>query len=369
MERPIFKPVGTPVAQLDTPALVVDLAQLEHNLTTFHGFFRTTEAKIRPHVTTHRCPALAHKQLAAGHTVGGICVSTVGEAEVFADQGFQDIFLLNEVVTAPKIRRLCALAHRATLTVAVDQPRNVRDLSEAAGAHGVRLQVVVDIHTRLNRCGVEPGQPALALASAVQSAAHLDFVGLMTEDGARLEADPAIRAAETRQCIQQVLDTRELLERSGLPVRVVSAGNTTNYDLVATMAGVTEVPAGVYVLLDARHAPYCPQLAPAARVMTTVTSRPEPVTAITDAGQKAVSSDLGLPVAADVPQATVTSLSAEHCRLQLDGEAQSQLHLGAKLWLTPHDIGTCANLYDYIHAVRAGSLEAVWRVAARGQYR
>ena len=97
MERPIFKPVGTPVAQLDTPALVVDLACVEHNLTTFHGFFRDTAAKIRPHVTTHRCPALAHKQLAAGNTVGGICVSTVGEAEVFADQGFSDIFLRNDI--------------------------------------------------------------------------------------------------------------------------------------------------------------------------------------------------------------------------------------------------------------------------------
>lgn len=368
MERPIFKPVGTPVAQLDTPTLVVDLAGVEHNLAAFHGFFRDTAAKIRPHVTTHRCPALAHKQLAAGNTVGGICVSTVGEAEVFAEQGFPDIFVLTEVVTRPKIHRVCALARRVTLTLAVDQPRNVHDLSEAAGAHGVTLRVVVDIHTRLNRCGVEPGQPAVALAQTVQAAPHLDFVGLMTEEGAIFTEDPALRAAEARQCIQQVLDTRELLERAGLTVQVVSAGNTTNYETVGTMTGVTEIPAGVYVLLDARHAPYCPQLTPAARVMTTVTSRPEPETVITDAGQKAVSVDRGLPVPVDLPQATVTSLSAEHCRLQLAGAAD-QIQLGAKLWLTPRDIGTCTNLYDYMHAVRAGQLEAVWRVAARGLYR
>jgi 3-hydroxy-D-aspartate aldolase len=134
------------------------------------------------------------------------------------------------------------------------------------------------------------------------------------------------------------------------------------------MSGVTEVSAGAYVLLDARYAPYRASLTPAARVLTTVTSRPQSDTAITDAGQKAVSVDRGLPLV-DVSEATVSSLSAEHCRLQLTGVAQEAVHLGDTLWLTPYDIGTCTNVYDYIHAARDGHLEAVWRVAARGQYR
>jgi len=149
----------------------------------------------------------------------------------------------------------------------------------------------------------------------------------------------------------------------------VSVGNTSNYEVAGAIAGVTEVPAGAYALLDARYGQHCPQFTPAARVMTTVTSRPEPGIAIADAGQKAVSSDLGLPVAANLSGATVTSLSAEHCRLRLEGAADGTLHLGDTFWLTPYDIGTCVNLYDYIHAVRDGCLEAVWRVAARGQYR
>src|SRR6266446_1137544 len=151
MERPIFKPVGTPVAQLDTPALVVDLTLVEQNISTLHAFFEHGEAKVRPHVTAHRCPALAHKQLTAGGTVDGISVTTVGEAEVFADHGFDNICVANEVVTPQKIRRLCALARRASMIVAVDHPANVRDLSAAAEAHGVTLQVVVDLHTRLHR--------------------------------------------------------------------------------------------------------------------------------------------------------------------------------------------------------------------------
>lgn len=369
MERPIFKPVGTPATELDTPALVVDLAALEHNLTMAHSFFRDRTAKVRPHVTMHRCPALAHQQLAAGGTVDGVYVSTLSEAEIFAEQGFTDLFLANTIVTAPKLRRLCALARHATLTVAVDAPAHVRSLAEAAGAHGVTLRVVVNIHTRQNGCGVKPGQPALDLARTVHATPHLTFAGLMTSEGPILTADPEARAAETRQCLQPLLETRARIEQAGIAVSLVSAGNTSNYEVVGDMDGITEVPLGTYALLDARYSQYCPQLRPAARILTTVTSRPQADTAITDAGQKAVSVDRGLPVAAQLPGATVTSLSAEHCRLHLHENTTGALPLGAKLWLIPQDIGTCVNLYDYIHAVRDDRLEAVWRVAARGQYR
>ena len=84
MERPVFKPAGTPVEELDTPALVVDIDALDHNIETLHSFFRGVDAKVRPHVEAHRCPAIAHRQIAAGGTAGGISVTTVGEAEVFA---------------------------------------------------------------------------------------------------------------------------------------------------------------------------------------------------------------------------------------------------------------------------------------------
>lgn len=369
MERPIFKPVGTPVERLDTPALVVDLAVLERNIETLHAFFRQGEAKVRPHIESHRCPAIAHKQLAAGGTVGGICVGTVGQAEVFAEHGFTDLLVANEIVTPQKISRLCALARHTKLTVAVDHPQNLQALSTAARTHGVTLHVVVDIHTRVNGCGVKPGQSALDLAKMVHQAPHLEFVGLITREGPTPTEDPGKLAAESRQWIQQVVDTREMVEQAGLTVRTVSVGGTYNYEIAGSVAGVTEVLAGTYALMDYRYAQSCPQFRPAARVMTTVTSRPEPGTAIVDAGQKAVGIDTGLPVAADLPGATVVSLSAEHGRLRLQDDAESQVMLAEKIWLTPRDIGTCVNLYDHIHAVRDGKLEVLWDVAARGRYR
>jgi D-serine deaminase-like pyridoxal phosphate-dependent protein len=369
MERPIFKPVGTPTAQLDTPALVVDLAILERNLDTLHSFFRQRAAKVRPHVESHRCPAIAHKQQAAGGTVGGICVGTVGQAEVFTEHGFTDVLVATEVVTPPKINRLCALARHARVIVAVDHPQNIRDLSNAARTHGVTLRVVVDIHTRGNGCGVEPGQPALDLARLGQQAPHLEFAGLMTREGPTPTEDPGKLAAESRQYIQRVLDSREMIEKAGLSVGMVSVGGTYNYEIAGAMAGVTEVLAGTYALMDYRYAQSCPQFKPAARVMATVTSRPEPGTAIVDAGQKAIGIDTGLPVAEEIDGATVVSVSAEHGRLRLQDDTNSKVALAEKIWLTPWDIGTCINLYDYLHAVRDGKLEVVWDVAARGRYR
>ena len=369
MERPIFKPIGTPVAELDTPTLVADLAVLEQNIEALHSFFRQREAKVRPHIESHRCPAIARIQLAAGGTVGGICATTVGEAEVFAENGFTDIFVANEVVSPQKVRRLCALAHLARVTVAVDNPKNVEDLSQAAHSGGVTLNVVVDINTRLNRCGVEPGQPAVGLARAVSKAQGLHFAGLMTYEGTILKEDPDELAAESRKWIQQVLDTREMVEKAGVEVKVVSVGGTYNYEIAGAMAGVTEVPAGSYALMDYRYRQYRSQFQPAARVMATISSHPEPGTAVADCGQKAIGNDNGLPVVEDIPGVTVLRLSAEHGLLRLEGDADSKVDLGDKLWLTPRDIGTCVNLHDYIHAVRDGKLVAVWSVAARGQYR
>jgi len=368
VERPIFKPIGTPAEELDTPALVVDLAVLDRNIDTVHSFFRQSDAKVRPHVSSHWCPAIAHKQMAAGGTVGGISVTTVGVAEVFAANGFDDIFVANEVVTPQKIKRLCALARRVTILVAVDNPMNVVDLSEAAQAANVRLKVVVDINTGLDRCGIEPGQPAVDLAQAVSRAANLEFAGLMTYEGSIMAETTDELADASRRAIQPVLDTREMVENAGIPVSVVSAGGTHNYEIAGSIPGVTEVPAGSYALMDAKYQRQLSELECAARVMATVTSVPEPGVAIVDMGQKAIGIDLAPPVLEDFPNVPVL-LSAEHGRLNFEEGSNGSFDLKSKVFLIPWEIGGCANTYDYIHAVQDGELVGIWEVSARGQYR
>jgi D-serine deaminase-like pyridoxal phosphate-dependent protein len=367
MERPIFKPVGSKVEELDTPAFLVDIDALKHNLETVHSFFKTSEAKLRPHIDSHRCPAIAHRQLAAGGTVGGVSVSTVGEAEVFAGNGFTDIFVASEIVTPQKIARLCGLAGNVKITLAADSADNVKSLSEAASNAGVTLNVVVDIHTRIQRCGVEPGQPAVDLASVISKASNLNFAGIMSYEGTILADSADDLAKESKKYIQQVLDTREKIEKAGMEVGVVSVGGTHNYEIAGAMSGVTEVPAGSYALMDYRYSQHRPQLRTAAKVAASVISRPEPGLALMDTGQKAMGVDLGFPVAEDLPGTTVPSMSAEHGFLR--GNVDGVVDLGEKVYLTPWEVGTTVNLYDYIHAVENGKLQAVWDVSARGRYR
>ncbi len=369
MERPLFKPVSTPVLQLDTPALVVDVAALQHNITTVHGFFQTQQVKLRPHVSAHRCPVIAHKQLAAGGTTGGISVTTLGEAEVFATHGFPEIFVETAVVTTAKLRRLCALALQTTPIVAVDHADNVQALAAAARSQHLTLRLMVEVRCQTQTRGVAPGKPALELARLVCQTDHLDFAGLSTTAAQDLAANASDMPATAQQWLAPLLTTRTLIEQAGLPVPAVSVNDALPYDILAGMAGVSDIRAGAYALMDASHMRLLPQLQPAAHILTTVTSRPEPDSVITDAGQKAVSNDRGFPLVQGMAGAEVHSLSAEHGRLRLAADATPAVQVGDKLQLIPQDIGVSSNLYDFIHAVRHDTLVAVWPVAARGYYR
>ena len=369
MERPIFKPVGTQVRELDTPALVVDLTVLEQNIEKLHSFFRDRSANVRPRVAAHCCPAIAHRQLAAGGAADGVCVNTVGQAEAFVSSGIRDVLLANKVVTVPKIRRACALASNANVTVAVDSPENIRDLSEAASAKGVTLDVAVDVHTSLNGTGVEPGQPVVDLARAVVAADGLSFSGLLSQEQTSVRQNGEEGDEESRDRIQPVLDTRQMLEEAGIEVETVSLGGTSNYRVAAEMDGVTEVLAGTYALMDGRAAARQSEFEPAASVVATVISAPEPDLVIVDSGQKALGVDHGMPVVVGHPNANVPYVSAEHCNIYFDADSERPVDLGDKLRLIPWDIGTCVNVYDYMRVVRNDKLEAVWDVAARGRYR
>ena len=196
MERPVFQPVGTPVDQLDTPAFVVDLDLMERNIRTYQGYFLAASAKVRPVVTSHLSPQIARRQLAAGGTVDGVAVTTVGEAEVFANAGFDDILLANQVVSASKIRRLCALSAQARITIAVDSMDNVSQLSQAASASGVQLGVLVEIEAGMGRCGVAPDGNAVNLAKAVNDAPGLRFDGIMATVPGPKGDDPATHAGQ-----------------------------------------------------------------------------------------------------------------------------------------------------------------------------
>ena len=389
MERPIFQPIGAPAEELDTPALVVDLEIMEQNMAVLHGAFHGADGgsaidgvRIRPHVSCHGCPEIARLQLAAAGNAGGVAVGSLSEAEAFAAAGedaaagdaaaslspaIDDILIAGRVVTPAKIRRLVALAGRITLSVAVDAPRNVADLAEAAQAAGLTLAVLVDIDAGYGFGGVAPGRDAVDLARTVSDAPGLSFQGIMTYEGPLPITDRAEREAETRRRLQPILDTRSALERAGIEVPTVSAGSIYNYDAVAQLSGITEVQAGVYPLMDVETRRIRPELQRAATVLATVISHPVSGRAVLDAGHKTTGPDFGVPVLEGFPGAVATRFSAEHGILDLEGPATEQFMPNDKVHLAPYNLALCVNQYDYIRAVRDGKLVGYWPIAGRGQ--
>ncbi|MDP6453931.1 MAG: alanine racemase [SAR202 cluster bacterium] len=361
MERPVFKAVGTPVEELDTPALVVDVGSMKQNIDEVHGAFVNGPSLIRPDVHSHLCPAIAAMQLDAPGTVGGVAVSTVGEAEVFSENGVSDILIRNLLVTRSKIIRACGVASRCSVTVVVESEANTKLLSEVASNAGVELGVLAQVRSAAGRIGAASADDALALTRAVVTHKGLAFKGLYAE-GEFEDNSPG------SQTLQTLLDTRDVLVSSGINVPTVSVSANDALIRDGGADGVTEVIAGAYALMDSRHTTYHSNLQNAAKILTTVITHPEPEVAWLDTGQKASSIDTGLPAVDGVSGLSLSRMSAEHGGLNVEGDAQQSLNIGDKVWLIPSDIGNCANVYDFIHAAENGALEAVWDVAARGQY-
>ncbi len=368
MQRKVDPPsvIGTAAADLDTPALLVDLEAFEHNLATMAAFFAGREARLRPHAKTHKCPEIARRQLAAG--ARGVTCAKVGEAEVLVAAGIADILIANQVVGPAKIARLMALAAQAPLTVAVDDAANVAALSAAARDRGVSVRVLVEVDIGMGRCGVSAGQPALDLARQVAASPGLAFAGLMGYEGHLVGiVDPGERRARVEAALAPLLATRDLLERSGLPVAVVSGGGTGTYDVTGSYPGMTEVQAGSYIFMDAHYHPVRPEFRPSLSLLATVVSRAKETQLITDAGLKALSTDMGLPEVLGMADARVGRLSEEHGRIELADPAAVGLRPGDKVQLLPSHCCTTVNLHDRLFAVRGGVVEDVWPIAARGR--
>ena len=202
------KPESTPkfYAEVDTPALVLDKAKLERNIRRMADFAAGGPAKLRPHAKTHKCVEIAKLQLDAGAV--GITCAKVGEAEALADGGIADILIANQIVGPLKIARLVELAKRCAVTVAVDDAENVRRLSAAAVAAGVSLRVFVEINVGMDRCGVEPGEPAPGAGPpGRRPPPGLVFAGLQAYEGHLQNVVPfEEREARTRADMRKALD-------------------------------------------------------------------------------------------------------------------------------------------------------------------
>jgi 3-hydroxy-D-aspartate aldolase len=363
--------IGMPLDEVDTPALVLDLDAFERNLARLPERIAQSQVRLRPHAKTHKCPVIALKQIALGAV--GVCVQKVGEAEAMVFGGVRDVLVTNEIVGRQKLRRLLALAPLARIGVCVDDPGQVAALAAAAGEAGVTLAVYVEVNMGGNRCGVEPGAPALDLARRVADAPHLAFAGLQAYHGSaqhlRLWEE---RRAAIAEAAEKAGRTRDLIEGHGIACPVVTGAGTGSFEFEAASAVYTELQCGSYVFMDAdygknrgRDGAPTRDFEPALFVWATVMSRPAAERAIVDAGLKALAFDSGPPLVWDEPNATYERASDEHGRLAVGG-ATNRLRVGDKLRLVPGHCDPTVNLYDWYVGLRGDRVEAIWPITARG---
>lgn len=367
LESAIRAVVGRPVAEVDTPALVIDADLLEANLKRMADFYADRPASLRPHMKTHKSPVIARRQMELGAI--GITCAKVGEAEVLVAAGLDSILIANQVVGTAKIRRLAQLNERADVMAAVDSLENVAELSAAAVAAGVSIGLLIEVEVGLSRSGTRHTAESVRLSEAIERAPNLELRGLMGYEGhAVLKPDRSLRTQLAGDANQTLLEHAESVRAHGFRAEIVSAGGSGTYDLSGIREGITEIQAGSYATMDGRYKGVIPEFDNALTLLTTVVSRPSPERAVLDCGLKSVTPEFGMPLIRDLTGATVIALSEEHTKVELEAGARD-LRLGDKLHLIPAHGCTTINLHDYYFVARNGLVEDVWPVAARGRFR
>ena len=359
---------------LETPAVTIDLGIMEDNIRRVQQHLSKHGVANRPHIKTHKIPALGKLQMQAGAI--GITCQKLGEVEVFADAGVADDVLLTfNILGAEKTERLMAVSKRLKrLAVVLDNETVAKGLSQAAVRHGREIPFLVECDTGMGRNGVQTPQAALDLARAAQKLAGLRFEGIMTfplrAPGASL-ANPKLSAPGSLVFFKEAL---RLFKQAGIPVPVVSGGGTPATFTVQDYPMLTEHRAGTYIFCDvmtvaagAATWDNC-----AMRVKATVVSRPTADRAVFDCGTKVLTSDqytvTGYGHVMEYPEAVIPHLSEEHGVIDLS-KSSKKPEIGEVIHVVPNHCCVVSNMVDELYGVRGGKLETTWKVAARGSVR
>lgn len=342
--------------KLETPVVVVDLDRLQSNIARLQTYLTEHGLANRPHIKTHKIPAIAQMQVKAGAV--GITCQKLGEAEVMAQAGLRDIFLPYNLLGPAKLERLMALVRLATVSVTADSEPVARGLSEAAQRAGQSLTVLVECDTGAQRCGVQSPSAAAELAVQIARLPGLHFGGLMTYPNSA-QLDDFVRA------------TRALLSADGLVIERVSGGGTACMWQAHTHRELTEHRAGMYIFGDRKlmTTGVMPLETCALSVHATVVSRPTVDRGILDAGSKTLSSDtLGLEgygYVCEYPQARLYALSEEHGHVDFSACERKPV-VGERVTVIPNHCCVVVNLCNTLIGARLGIEKVRWPVTARG---
>src|SRR6476620_220701 len=359
--------------ELDTPALCVDLDKMEKNIQTMQAALTKSGIPSRPHAKTHKCAAIAKRQLATGSI--GICCAKLSEAEAMVAQGVDKIMMTTANPSKNKIRRAMALrkAHPEFIQ-AVDEEQNARDLSAAAKEAGVVADVVIDVAVG-SRSGI-PAADALQLAQIIDKLPNLKLRGMLSYDGGVQHAKGfANRKQRALDTIQPNDKAFEAMKKAGLSVEIFSGGGTGTYNIMPSVPGVTDVQVGSYLFMDMQYlaigsesgdAVYT-DFAPSLTVLTTVLNNRFQDRLTTDAGAKALT--LNTPTAGVIgePGMEYNAGSDEFGGIRFTSPPTKAYKIGDLLEVIVPHCDPVVNEYDQMYGIRNEKVEVVWPITARGK--
>ena len=361
-----------PVAEIPTPALLLDEAALSRNIVRMADFMATKGKGLRPHAKTHKSPEIARRQLAAGAV--GVCAAKVSEAIVLSRAGIAPVLITSPVTTADKAALVAEMvAGGAGVQIVLDSQLGAEVLETAARTRGTVIDVLIDLDPHLGRTGVRECADALTLAGRVAKSDVLRLVGVQHYAGQVMHiAGHAARREKSLACWQHAMTICDALRDAGHRIDVVSGAGTGTYDIDCDVTAVTDLQVGSYVFMDqqyldvgGRGGPVLDDFEVALTVLTTAISQPKRGAITVDCGFKGFASESIAPSPRMLPGARYRFYGDEHGVLSLPEGAQEPL-LGQRIeFVTPHCDPT-VNLYDYYWVHREGAVHALWPVSARG---
>jgi D-serine deaminase-like pyridoxal phosphate-dependent protein len=347
-------------SDVDTPSVLIDLDIVEANIQKYQRYCNSIGLNLRPHIKTHKIPALAKLQLAEGAV--GITCQKISEAEaIISEGGIDDILITYNIIGEKKLTRLLALAERVKLSVVADNQTCISGLSEVFSKSNAELTVLVECDTGAMRCGVVNPQQALDLAMAIENLPGINFGGLMTYP-------PTGKWDSVNKAL---LEIKGLLEDKKIDVPVISVGGSPDMWNADKILVATEYRIGTYIYNDKSliERGTCDLKDCALTVLATVVSTPTPERAVVDAGSKVLTSDLsglvGYGVVVDFPHVTISNLSEEHGCLK--SEVPTGLFVGQKVQIIPNHACVVSNMTDQVHFVKKGGTILSQKVVARGK--
>lgn len=364
---------------LPTPQVLVDRRRLLNNIDRVQRLADSAGVALRPHAKTHKSPVIARWQLDRGAV--GICCAKVGEAEVFAGAGVENI-RLPYPVHPHNAARLLALMNRASISIIVDHLAVARAWSDAMRRAGRALDVLVKVDVGFHRCGIDPGRGALDFVREVAALPGLRLRGLLSHAGHGYQAssDGELRAIAAGEAAI-LAELRDGAAAAGIALEELSVGATPTLRFSATERGLTELRPGNYVYFDRTQV----GLGAAAlddcalTVLATVVSKPAAGRIILDCGSKSLTTDLargtmptpGYGVVLTLDGSAVDTvlsierLSEEHATVRVEGA--TPLEPGDRVRVLPNHSCVVSNLVDEIRLVEGETVIDTLLVAARGK--